>query len=146
MLPATCCAYLPAVPRPDALVLVLVTHALLGSCAGDDIGTPCHLLRADGTEAAPIPGHHLVLSGSGECEQLVCASFSGASPVCSRPCQQVGEGCEGSFVCRAAVLDEPSLIELRKRTEGTDLDGNGSDDFDQLAGGVVESLYCGPPP
>lgn len=118
----------------------------VAGCAASDLGTPCHLLRADRTEVAPRPGHDIVQSGSGECEQFACASFAGAGALCSRPCARAGDGCEGGLVCRSAVLDAAQLGELRARTEGHDADGDGVDDFDELAAGLADSLFCGPAP
>jgi hypothetical protein len=114
------------------------------SCASSDLGAPCHLLRADGTELAPRPGHDLLQSGSGECDQFTCVSFAGGPAVCSRPCDRVGDGCENGFTCRETVLDTAALQSLRASTEGHDEDQDGVDDFDQLAAGLTESAYCGP--
>lgn len=114
------------------------------SCASSDLGTPCHLLRADGTELAPRPGHDLFQTGSGECEQFVCASFDGRSASCSRPCKAAGEACENGFTCRESALDAAELQWLRAATEGHDDDHNGVDDFRQLVAGLTEGLYCAP--
>jgi hypothetical protein len=134
-------------PRARIGTLLAVALAALGAaCASNDLGTPCHLLRADNTEAAPRPGHDVVQSGSGECEQFACVSFAGAPARCSRPCAKVGDACEGGTVCQPAVLDEELLAEARSRLEGHDEDHDGRDDFDQLAAGITDALYCGPGP
>lgn len=129
--------------RGSAVRTLVILLALLGAgCATHDLGTPCHLLREDNSQQSPRPGHAVVYSGSGECEHFVCVSSGGGSPSCSRPCDREGESCEGGMVCRPAVLD-PELLELlRTRLEGRDEDGDGVDDFEQLASGLIESLYC----
>jgi hypothetical protein len=132
------------VTRPPTSPALLL--ATLFACAETDLGAPCHLLRRDGTEASPIAGHHVVQSGSGECDRFVCVSFDGAPPACSRPCEREGEACEEGQLCRAALLVPDELETLRLRTEGKDQDGDGVDDFEQLAAGLSESLSCGPPP
>ena len=117
---------------------------LIGCAADDDLGSPCHLLRSDGTELDPRPGHDTLQSGSGECEQFACVSFGGAAAVCSRPCASAGDECSDGSVCRPVVLDPVALAQLRSSTAGQDLDGDGRDDYEQLVAGLVESLYCGP--
>jgi len=129
--------------RGRRATVLLLTSVVLG-CASSDLGTPCHLLRADGTELSPMAGHDVVQSGSGECEQLACVAFNGAAPRCSRPCMAEGDACDAGWVCRALVLDPSMLAELRTRTEGRDDDYDGVDDFQQLAAGLTDSLYCGP--
>jgi hypothetical protein len=127
-----------------ALIAAIAAASVAASCATSDLGAPCHLLRADGTELAPRPGHDLLQSGSGECEQFACASFAGAPAVCTRPCDRAGDGCENGFKCRELVLDAAALDALRAATEGRDDDRDGADDFDQLAAGLHESAYCAP--
>jgi hypothetical protein len=118
---------------------------LAAGCAEGDLGASCHLLRADNTEVSPRPGHDIVQSGSGECMQFVCASFQGGQPQCSEPCTEEGAECGNGWVCRRAVLSPESLAETRRRTEGTDSDGDGKDDARTLTAALTDSLYCGPP-
>jgi len=83
-------------------------------------------------------------SGSGECEAFVCLSSAGRSPVCSRGCDRAGDACENGLVCRAIVLDPPTLDAMRQRLQGRDDNRNGIDDFQEIASGLVDSLYCAP--
>ncbi len=122
----------------------LLAAALVSACAQTDLGTPCHLLRANNTEASPMPQHDVLQSGSGECAQFICASFDGASPVCTRPCAHEGDPCENGMVCRAALLTPQDLALAQQRMQGTDLDHNGVDDFQEWAAGLTDSLYCAP--
>ncbi len=124
--------------------LLTVLLGGLGACAQTDLGTPCHLLRADNSEAAPMPGHAVIQSGSGECEQFICASFDGAPAECSQPCAKEGDPCEAGMICRAAILDPAQLELARQRMQGHDLDHDGVDDFQEWAAGLTDSLYCGP--
>lgn len=121
-------------------------NAVVCGCAPNDLGAPCHLLRADNSEAQPRPGHDIIQSGSGECEQFSCVSFEGQAATCSRPCVTQGEACEGNMVCRLAVLEPDLLAQVRARTEGRDDDHDGVDDFEALAAGLSESFFCGPAP
>ena len=123
-----------------------VLFFVLAACSETDLGAPCHLLRADGSELAPPAGHDIVQSGSGECEQFACVSFNGGAPACSRPCTNSGSDCEAGWKCRPLVLDPTSLTLVRERTEGRDEDRNGVDDYQQLVAGTTDSLYCGPAP
>ena len=127
-------------------LLAVAAFRALASCASTDLGAPCHLLRADGSELEPLASHDIVQSGSGECDQFACVSFNGTAPACSRPCEVDGSPCENGWRCRNLVLDPTSLALVRERTEGRDDDRNGVDDFQQLAAGLTESLYCGPAP
>lgn len=120
-----------------------VLAMVLAACSETDLGAPCHLLAADNTEQQPRPGHSIVQSGSGECSEFVCASFDGAPPVCSRPCEN-DDACAEPWKCRAALLSPESLEELRARTEGHDENGDGTDDFQALAAGLSDARYCGP--
>lgn len=123
------------------MIALIVAIAGFG-CAPNDLGTPCHLLRGDNSEADPRPGHAVLHSGSGECEQFACVSYGGSAPRCSRPCDQAGDSCEGGMTCMSVVLD-PELIEAaRSRMEGKDEDGDGRDDFEQHLASLTDSLYC----
>lgn len=119
--------------------------ALAMGCAPNDLGAPCHLLRADNTEASPRAGHTTVQSGSGECEQFTCASFEGRPAVCTRACDVEGESCEEGWTCRQALLGPEMLAQVRDRTEGRDEDGDGVDDFAQIVTGLSDALLCAPP-
>lgn len=129
--------------RPGIAPLVLLW--MLGGCAPNDLGAPCHLLRADNTEVTPRPGHVTIQSGSGECEQFTCASFNGESPTCTQACEVEGDACENGWTCRHALLGPERLDEARRRTEGQDIDGDGVDDYAQLLSGLNEALLCAPP-
>jgi hypothetical protein len=132
-------------PLSHRLVRCFVLSAIVVSgCASSDLGTPCHLLKSDNTEMAPRPGHDIVQSGSGECEQFSCVSFNGAAAQCSMPCDAEGEACLGGMVCRRTVLDPDLMREARQRLEGHDDDHNGVDDYQDLLAGTSDSLYCGP--
>lgn len=120
--------------------------AVTAGCEPNDLGAPCHLLRGDGTEEEPRPGHTTVFSGSGECADFACVSWDGAGATCTRSCALEGDACPGGWTCRSAVLTPDQLAETRQRLEGTDADDDGVDDFDEFAAGLSESLYCGPEP
>lgn len=117
-----------------------------GGCAQTDLGAPCHLLRADNTEASPRPGHTIVQSGSGECDEFLCASFEGAQPVCTTPCSAEGDACAQDWVCVRAILGADLLQQVRERTQGMDDDENGVDDYESIAGGLEDGGFiCAPP-
>lgn len=130
--------------RRGAWAGLLMAPWLLGACVPNDLGAPCHLLRADNTQVTPRPGHVTVQSGAGECEQFTCASFNGSSPVCTRACDAEGEACENGWTCRHAILGPENLEEVRDRTQGHDRDGDGVDDYEQLLSGLNEALLCTP--
>jgi len=116
----------------------------LAACTQSDFGSPCHLLTTANTEVFPSPRHDIVQSGNGECEQFVCVSFAGASPVCSAPCDQVGQSCGNGYVCQPGLLTPDLLQSLRTATAGHYTGTNTVDDFTLLTAGLTTSLYCGP--
>jgi hypothetical protein len=134
------------VGRSTFIAVIGGLSLLAGGCASTDLGTPCHLLRADNTEMSPSPGHDIVQSGSGECEQFACVSFNGGTAQCSALCDRMGDPCAGGMTCRQMVLDPDLLAAARARTEGHDDNHNGIDDFQEFLAGLTTSLYCGPKP
>ena len=104
------------------------------------------MLRSDNTEVSPRPGHDIIQSGSGECEQFACVSFSGSVAACSRPCDKEGDSCEAGMVCRRVVLDPTTLPLARSRTEGQHALSATTDDYETLLAGLTDGLYCGPKP
>lgn len=126
------------------LLWALMLFLLAPACARTDLGASCHLLSSTNTEVLPTPRQNIVQSGNGECQQFACVSFDGAAAMCSQPCAHLGDGCGNGYRCRSTVL-EPQLMEaLRARTQGTDLNHDGVDDYDALTAGLTDSLFCGP--
>lgn len=88
----------------------------LGSlaCSTEDTGLCCTAISADGKSYIPVPDRP---SGGMprdiirehpkfECDELLCTSFRGSEPVCTRPCTD-GKPCGDGFECKPIIVSDP---------------------------------------
>jgi hypothetical protein len=123
------------------VILAAGAAFFLVSCAQTDVGSPCQLLTPNNTQVSTRPNTNIVQSGNGSCQQFVCASFAGGSPICTESCSTEGAACSNGLVCRAALLT-PQLLDLLQQRTG----GVATPEYQQLTVGMTDSLYCGPKP
>ncbi|MFO0728664.1 MAG: hypothetical protein U1E65_33110 [Myxococcota bacterium] len=100
-----------------ALSSALITAAALlalGGCSSEDTGQCCTALAADAKMFIPVPDRP---AGSMprdiirehpkfECDELLCTSYQGSEPVCTRPCNE-SKPCSSGFECKPIIVSDP---------------------------------------
>jgi hypothetical protein len=86
----------------------------LGACQEEDTGTCCTAVTAEGRARVPVPdrpanavGRDIIRANPRfECEEMLCTSFQGSEPVCTRPCSDT-RPCREGFECKPIIVSDP---------------------------------------
>lgn len=86
----------------------------LAACQDEDTGTCCTAVTAEGRARVPVPdrpanavGRDIIRANPRfECEELLCTSFQGSEPVCTRPCSDT-RPCGEGFECKPIIVSDP---------------------------------------
>lgn len=97
-----------------SLTGALLAAGNLAGCDEEDTGLCCTAATPAGKLQVPVPDRPagqdprdiIRANPKFECEQLVCTSFAGSDPFCTRPCSD-GKPCGEGFECKDVVTSDP---------------------------------------
>lgn len=112
----------------------LLLAASVCGCTKTDLGSPCHLISAQGSEVIPNAGRAYLFLGSPECENFVCAAEGGGAGYCSSPCTGPQDNCGGGLSCRSISLDKNYRAQVQTRMAAAD--------YAKLFGKWPGDYYC----
>jgi len=95
-------------------LLALGSAGLFAGCEDEDTGICCTAVTPAGKLQVPVPDRPagqdprdiIRANPKFECEQLVCTSYQGSDPFCTRPCSE-GKPCTEGFECVDVVTSDP---------------------------------------
>jgi hypothetical protein len=100
--------------RLTCLVFSAALVAATTGCQEEDTGLCCTAVTADGRSRVPVPDRSnpaeprdiIRAHPKFECEQLLCSSYRGSDPFCTRPCSS-GRACPDGFECAEIITADP---------------------------------------